>query len=256
MRLTRIAGAGCALSLLVGCSYQSKRSGQGADYAKYVYALYDDPSGGATASTTSPRFPLNLAVAEIGELSPPTDLLESLRTDTRVFRRISGIPGISDGDFRSDPYAPDADCKPPQAFAATRVALRRLERLARDTGMDYLLLVGATVDSRSRPTPASILDLTIVGAYVVPSNDLSAQARASAILLDLRTERIVMTSSAADHNKTFAPSVVNAGAEDQLIRAIRDSVYQRLTHQFIADVHRRAGLIDSTVTPSSKGAHS
>jgi len=247
MRKFGIVGAGCAVLVAGagGCSFGASRSGQGADYAKYVYALYDDPSGGPTASASSPAFPIGVAVAEIGELGPPTDLLEALRKDTRCFRRVAGIPGIADGDFRLDPYAvratPDCDVRP--VPAGTRVALRRLERIARDTGMDYLLLLGATVDSRTRPTPASILDLTIVGAYVVPSNDLSAQARASAVLLDLRTERVVMTSGAAASDNTFAPSVSNAGAQDQLSRSLRDTVYKQLVRQIIADAHHRAGVL-------------
>ena len=242
MRWIRVAGAGCAMTVLLGCGYEARRSGQGTDYAKYVYALYDESCDRTAWTTSGPRFPVNVAVAEIGELAPPGELIDGLRADTRSFRRVVTIPGISDGDFHFDPYARDTNYSSPNSanLTTTRTALRRLERLARDTGMDYLLLVGATVDSRSHPTPASILDLTIVGAYVVPSNDVSGQARASAILIDVRTEQVLMTSSASATDTTYSPSISDQGTEDHLIRALRDEVYQRLTKQILADARRRA----------------
>ena len=242
MQWIKGAVATSAMTVLVGCGYEARRSGQGTDYAKYVYALYDDSCDRTAWTTSGPRFPLSVAVAEIGELAPPPELVDGLRADTRSFRRVTAIPGISDGDFHFDPYARDSTSGSPTTptVASTRSALRRIERLAHDTGMDYLLLVGATVDSRTRPTPASILDLTIIGAYVVPSNDLSGQARASAILIDVRTDQVLMTSSATANDKTFAPSVVDQGAEDHLIRALRDEVYQALTKQILVDARRRA----------------
>lgn len=243
MRRVHVAVAGLAVTLS-GCGYEARRSGQGTDYAKYVFALYDDSCDRTAWTTSRPRFPVNVAVAEIGELAPPPELIDGLRADTRSFRRVAAIPGISDGDFHFDPYSRDATSGSPNTptVPSTHSALRRLERLARDTGMDYLLLVGATVDSRTHPTPASILDLTIVGAYVVPSNNLSGQARASAILIDVRTEQVVMTSSATASDNTFAPSIADQGAEDHLIRDLRDEVYQRLTKQILADARRRASV--------------
>jgi hypothetical protein len=204
--------------------------------------LYDDACDRTAWPTSGPRFPLNVAVAEIGELAPPPELIDGLRADTRIFRRVTSIPGISDGDFHFDPYSRDATAGSPNTptVASTRNPLRRLERLARDTGMDYLLLVGATVDSRTHPTPVSILDLTIVGAYVVPSNSISGQARASGILIDIRTDQVVMTSSATAGDRTMAPSIADQGVEDHLIRALRDEVYRQLNKQILTDARRRA----------------
>src|SRR5258708_6626837 len=59
------------LAFLTGCesSGQAQRTGQGSDYSQYVFALYDEPRGGAT-SALQPSFPMNVAVAEVGQLQP------------------------------------------------------------------------------------------------------------------------------------------------------------------------------------------
>ena len=57
MRAYGKALASIPISILVcGCSSspaQSQRTGQGQDYSRYVFALYDQPSGGATTRLLS-----------------------------------------------------------------------------------------------------------------------------------------------------------------------------------------------------------
>jgi len=184
------------LLLSAGCvhDYSSpNRTGQGPDYARQVFSLYEPAAGGTAAAGNGAargeamKFPAAVAVAEVGELHPPPVLLEQLRKEPGLFRRVEGIPGISDGDAVTSPFNVRDYPTPSSGSPGNRddagqaaAAMRRLIRFARDMGMDYLMLFGATVDSDAHATELSAFDLTIVGAYVVPSRKLSGRARASA----------------------------------------------------------------------------
>jgi hypothetical protein len=238
------------LATLAGCgsSGAAQRTGQGSDYSQYVFALYDEPRGGATAAL-QPSFPMNIAVAEVGQLQPSAQLMEALTGEKQLFHRVQPITGISNGDFYTDPYsthpAPDGNCRPDGANA--RLALRRLQRLARDMGMDYLLIVGATIDSQAHSTPLSAMNLTIIGAFVVPAERLTTQGQASSALIDLRTDRVVLTTSSSAGDLTQAPAIAEDGAQDHQVRAVRDAVYKQLGERFVEDCRRRAFPNNSTI---------
>jgi hypothetical protein len=244
--MRRVLAASIPLIALIGCapSQSGQRTGQGPDYSKYVFALYDEPGAGAT-TTLEPSFPMKLAVAEVGQLQPSTKLLAALNAEPNLFRRVEPVTGISNGDSYDDPYSTNGGARSTCDARHTdepRLAMRRVERLARDTGMDYLLIVGATIDSQSNSTPLTGLTLTIIGSFVAPSERLTAQGQASAALIDLRSDRIVMTSSSSADDATQAPVAAEAGVQDQQMRSLRDTVYQRLGHQFVDDCHRHAGI--------------
>jgi len=97
---------------------------------------------------------------------------------------------------------------------------------------------------RSRPgshqTGLSLLDLTIVGAFVVPSREIKAQARASGALVDLRTNRVVLTASASTEGSRLGSAASEDGDEMKLLRSVRDEVVEKLTRQFLEECHRIA----------------
>jgi hypothetical protein len=246
------------LVLLGGCVSSEERVGrvgQGQDYSRYVFSMYDQPQAGATSALPA-SFPMNVAVAEVGQLQPDPQLLEKLRKDKGLFARVEPITGISSGNSYDQANGAVAQTEGNEATPAcpakvedARLALRRLQRLARDTGMDYLLITGVTVDSQAHSTPLSALELTIIGAFVAPSEQLTAQGQASAALIDLRADRIVFTTSAAAQDRTQAPPVAQRGAGEQQARNLRGTVYQKLGEQFIAECSRRAGFVARATSP-------
>jgi hypothetical protein len=106
--------------------------------------------------------------------------------------------------------------------------------------MDYLLIVGATMDSQAHSTSLSGLNLTVIGAFVVPAERLTTQGQASSALIDLRTDRVVFTTSASAGDLTQAPAIAKDGAQDHQVRAVRDAVYQQLGERFVEDCRHRA----------------
>jgi hypothetical protein len=273
-----LPAAGLFLSLLCGCSSYglSPRETAHRDYSSYVYALYDEeqvPSAAAptAAATTSPGpqdaaeqpppppprlvLPTRLAVAQVGEVAPPQAFLKKLRDQAGLFTRVesvSGIAGMQDlgagarrdrrhrhghrYDYVAGPPAPGATSSPRDQ---ARQDVARMRRFARDMGMDHLLVVGGTIDQTVQDNGLGVLDLTLVGAFVAPSKEIKADARAAAALIDLKSGRVVMTAS-ADANRTGqASSVTRQSGELNVLRQARDEVVSKLAESVLAQCRRR-----------------
>lgn len=227
------AAGGCAVG-------PAQHTGDGTDYSKYVLALYNDPGNDSMGHRTV-EFPISVAVAQIGQVAPDPAMLTVLRDGHDVFRRVEPIPAPIDGAeaARCDPNTPEG-----------RQPIRKLQALARDMGLDYVLVCGATVDTHGRNTGASIVDLTIVGAYVIPSREIAGSARASAALVDVRTGRVVMSSAAESRASTVASAASFDGDSDRLGQKLEQSAYASLAKQVVDEAERRNGA----TRPSKKGA--
>jgi hypothetical protein len=236
-----------ATGCVAGAYDHDNRAGQGPDYARQVFSLYDDANGAGAQHPAVLQFPLNIAVAEVGELAPPPVVLEQLRKETSLCHRVEGIPGIANGDYITSPYnvrdypVTSPNGKDNALIAAA--AMRRLIRLARDMGMDHLMLFGATVDSDVHATALSGLDLTIIGQFIVPSRDITARARASAVLIDLRTSRIVLSAGTQTDDKRAVSAADQGVGEDHLIKQLRDKAFAALGNQMIARCKTPSGAL-------------
>jgi len=244
-----------------GAYDHDNRAGQGPDYARQVFSLYDEPNG--APQPVALHFPLNIAVAEVGELAPPPVVLDELRKEPALCHRVEGIPGIANGDYLTSPYNvhdyPVASPNGNQDALVAAAAMRRMLRLARDMGMDHLMLFGATVDSDVHATGLSAFDLTIIGQFLVPSRDITGRARASAVLIDLRTSRIVLSAGTEADDQRAVSAADEGVGEDHLIKNLRDTAFGTLGSQMIARCKNAAGLpvialgaaAGKTATPSA-----
>jgi hypothetical protein len=78
-----------------------------------------------------------------------------------------------------------------------------------------------------------VLDLTIVGAFVVPSKQITAEAKASGAVIDLKTGRVVLTASADTTRGGVASTVTQESGQLNVAREARDDVLGRLAEQVI-----------------------
>ena len=240
--MTRRIAAVAALALVVvaGCSYEglSPRERPGQSQSLYLYSLYEQmPAEAMNAPPPPMRLPGRVGVVQVGEAAPPAALIAALRADPMVFGRVESLPGIvHEGGFDHTGNRNRA----PDASAAARVHVNGLRNLAADLGMDYLLLVGGTVDYGTNGTPLSLADLTIVGAFVVPSQHTRATARANGALVDVATGRIVVNSAAEAHRKSLVPKVSVDGEQEKLLTKLRDDVVEKLGQQVLTDARLRA----------------
>lgn len=246
--LPRVAAAAVLpLAAMAGCYSHdvSPRESSGRDFSSYLYSL-DTPIN-ATADARPGRLvlPARLAVAQIGEVAPPTRFLEALRGHADLFARvdaISGVPGIQYERGRYDRSA--LNCKdgtapvPPDELA--RQEMGRMQRVAREMGMGHLLLIGGTMDQTTKENGLAILDLTIIGAFVVPSKQVDAEAKASGALIDLESGRVVLFASADATRARPASTATQGAGEIDVMREARDEVLNKLAGQVVHQCEDRA----------------
>ncbi|HET6247576.1 MAG TPA: hypothetical protein VFE47_07765 [Tepidisphaeraceae bacterium] len=221
-RIVRLALAGGALAL-GGCQPQGTVAGQGGQYTQYVMSLYNDPA--APHGMRTVEFPINIAAAQIGEAAPRPEILDTLRRSRDVFGRVESLPAQEEMGALN---------------GGERNPIRRLQSMARDQGADYLLIFGATVETRTRVNDAAIMDLTIVGAYVPLSRDVNATARGSAALIDVRTGNVVLSAGAEAKQDKYASAATAEAVADEVSQAVHDESLSKLADQIIATAKRRA----------------
>src|SRR5687767_12437367 len=89
------AAAAAAVALAAGCVENglSLREEGRQTYTNYLYSEYDPAAiAQSSAPATQPTYPIRVAVAQVGEVSPPLPLVERLRKETALFARVEGIP--------------------------------------------------------------------------------------------------------------------------------------------------------------------
>jgi hypothetical protein len=91
--------------------------------------------------------------------------------------------------------------------------------------VDAVLIYSVGTESTNTKSPLSLLDLTIVGAYLVPSRSVHGEATATALLLDVRNGYPYGTVMAQGSQGGFVPSIGSDSrsedlAEDAQVRAV------------------------------------
>jgi hypothetical protein len=99
--------------------------------------------------------------------------------------------------------------------AATVIDGVRLGAARQHVDAVLIYTVGASGDDAG--SPLSLLDLTIIGAYLVPSRSVKGDAAASALLLDVRNGYPYGTANAVASASDFVPSV-GSGRQGALVR--------------------------------------
>ena len=125
-----------------------------------------------------------IAVGQLGEVAPPLSMLESLRKQRDIYASVQPIPAVI------DVAAPPLPNQPGELGSARHQAKEhgeRMRRYAAGIGADYLFLCGGTVDRATTDTAYTMANLTIVGAFVMPSQRIQANARASGSLIDVKS---------------------------------------------------------------------
>ena len=237
MAIHRIAMVGGLSVLLAGCTSSglSPREVHGQDYSTYVYSMYDAPANAAPAKPV--QLPATVAVAQIGEVAPPTAMLDVLRKDQQ-FSLVQSVPGVDD-------VAAQADVPPDRVIAAkreARVQSDRMLRYARDLGTRYLFLFGGTVDRSTTGTRMSLADVTIVGAFIVPSKSVKGEARASGSLIDVETGRVILSVSADSSKEILSATAAQDGNEIKMLHDLRDDVTVKLARQLTQRIKEKSAL--------------
>jgi hypothetical protein len=194
-----------------------------------------------TATTLAKREPVvtpaRVAVGQLGEVAPPQAMLKSLRKQRDIYASVQSIPAVI------DVAAPPLPNQPGELASARHQAKEhgeRMRRYAAGIGADYLFLCGGTVDGATTDTAYTMANLTIVGAFVMPSQRIQASARASGSLIDVKSGRVVLSVSADGRREKIAPSVSREGHEIALLEGLRNEVIEELAVELTQQIQAQA----------------
>jgi hypothetical protein len=243
------AAALVVLVVALGCASTglSPREVRGQDFSTYLLALYE-PGSAQPAGDAAPkpvRLPIRVAVAQVGEIAPPDEVLATLRGKTDAFDSVQSIPGITDVSGQMS-YAGHSAYHAPQMRQAAGAHVERMRRLARDIGADYLFLYGGTIDQATTSTPLSAADLTIIGGFLVPSKRIEGVAKASGALLEVDSGRVVVSVSAARDARRLSPTFARDNGELTQLKKLRDGVVLELAQQLAERVKAEATPVAAT----------
>jgi hypothetical protein len=256
VRPAAMIAALAAAAIVSGCasSGMSERERPGQTQASYIRALYDAPP--ATVEVTSApgaarvetpvvpqapfQGPAKVVVAQIGEVAPPTVMLDGLRRHPAQFAKVEALPAVPEQNHYAARRSGNAQ---EMTDAAVRDHIESLCRTAGTMNMDYLLLVGGTIDQQTNATPLSLLNLTIVGAFIVPSDQTRAHVKASGAMIDLRTRQVVSVSSAEVQGGHLTPAASTAGENVQLFKRLTNQAAAKLADQVVADCGGASGAL-------------
>jgi hypothetical protein len=234
-----LGGIGLGLS---GCVSDglSPRETQSQNYPLYLYSQF---SGNASeAPTTRPTIstPISVTVVQIGEVAPPREMLDELQAHSALFGHVESLPGIFDlpdqqaNDQSYSSYYSDPASRSIRETHLAQQHLRQMRQAALNLGTQYLLIMGGVIDHSNDPTPLTLANITIVGMFVVPSQQLHATGKACAFLINAQTGQVILTATADAARDTLSPSAVASGDEQRLLESVRNKLVKNVTQEIIA----------------------
>lgn len=206
----------------------------------------------AAAQPTALKVPARVAVAQLGELQAASTLLAELRASGELLSSVASIPAVPPDlagfyeytdhsvslggtEKRTAPRPDGKDALTPKDF------LQELRLLSLDLGSDYLLVYGGSIDFRTKSDLiAKVFDLTIVGAFVIPSEAHSLQGRAMGLLMDVKQNRIVLSVAADTTRRELTSTRYSDTTLRNLITDIRQELQQNLGKEFVKTYTARA----------------
>lgn len=237
-RVEAVVAASAAGLLLVGCTSSglSENETPMHNYSALMYSdnfalAPTDPAANAPVRAL-PREPIRVAVAQVGEIAPPQSMLDALRARPDLFSQVTPISDAGNAVQQ----------------------MSQMRQMARDFGADYLLVFGGNIEHGHTQTGLSVFDLTIAGAFVVPSNAVIVDGKAAGALIDLRTAQPVMSFSSEAKGNGMAPTAFAENAEAGSTLADRDELVKKLTGDVVRQLAAQIKDRDSSTTAPAAGA--
>ena len=217
--------------MLTGCESSGLSShGESASTLPQLM-LYAAPDIQAAPTPDQPKGPIKIALGQVGEIAPPQAMMDALRSRPDLFARVEPIsvaivPTRMANEYYYDRVNGPIAHRIPQETAADQ--MQQLRATAAGLGMDYLLIFGGNVDHGHQATGLSILDITIVGAFVIPSNGVAVSGRAAGTLINAHTGQIAFNCSSETEAHGLSPSAFADTVEQVSMKNARDQLVQKL----------------------------
>lgn len=266
--LVTIAAAGC-IAVLTACSYTTQTT-SGREWLGAVQMPAGKPGTGTdidaqvrrvAAVEPTLRFPARIGIARMvkgpydgGSLAAPTGAegeawlkaAQNLGPEFGEFVPVSPLIAamVAPGQTRATGWTPPAQ----RVIEAARLAAARQH-------LDAIILyeVDATADSKNNPL--SIADWTLIGAFILPSQDVKAQGVASAILLDVRNGYHYGTVQATADDKGLSARFSTRDAEAELSARVSQAVVVKLageTEAMLRKLRPQLAALDAQRRPARR----
>lgn len=202
------------------------------NYSNLIYGLYD--TGNNQVKDTKPvKRPIKLAVAQVGESSPQKLFIEKLESEKHLVAKVVSIP--VGGDI-SNFYNNNREKESSEELSKK---MDKIRRLAKDLGSDYIFLFGGSADYGTTQNWLMLFDLTIIGGFMLPSNKISIEAKASGALIDVESGKVIFLVNSEAKAEEYVPTYTSMGREDIVLGKTRDKLVSDLADEFIQEL---AGL--------------
>lgn len=229
--LVQSAVAVAAVCLLAGCETTglSPRETSNVSYPNYILSLQPGPASAPQKIVA----PIRLAVAQVGEDTPPPALLDKLAAQKTLVASVTGLPLPDGGLF---PFMRPGRQEPDYSSRVKAVC-----GLAQAVGADYVFIVGGSLDSWEQHNSLSALDITIVGGTIVPGAKVHVEGRGAGTLISTATCRPVLFVSAESRTAAMSPDFLVEGKTAALDARVRDDLAVKLGDQFLNQLTASVG---------------
>lgn len=109
--------------------------------------------------------------------------------------------------------------------------MARVRRAAQQQGLDYVLVYSVNAQADNIGTAFSLLNLTIVGAYIVPTRDIEAQVTLSAAFIDVASGHIHATFVGHGQDGGVAPARRAKRAKASFVQEATDTAVIELAQE-------------------------
>lgn len=219
MGLVAIIASGCSTS---GLSLRERGS---FSYTNFIYSSLEQTDGVDTPARGLTR-PMTIAVAQIGEQSPSREFIQVLDKFPYLVSRVEPLPLMHDMD-------PHGRSESPRDKAYFKEQLHTMRQLAQKIDAEYLFIYGGSADYGVSSSRWQWLDLTLIGAYIIPTNKLSAIGKASGMLVDVRTGEVKLVVVVEEESATRSPTMLVHGRQTENLLTLRRSLERQLAENFI-----------------------
>ena len=229
-RMFSFLGFGIFLFALTGCTTTglSLREKGSFNYSNFIYGLYGKEKA-VPSGVKKVVKPIKLAVAQVGENTPPQAVLDKLQKESGMISQVMALP-LGGNDY-PDYYQNNNNNAKVEDFEKK---MEKVQLLAQDLGADYIFLFGGSTDYGYTPSFWQIFDITIIGAYIIPSTKHEVEGRVSGALIDAKDGRVVFVTEAQSNLIKYTPSYMNYyDGNNQILKQIRDDLVKKLTEEFV-----------------------
>ena len=222
--------------LLSGCTTTglSQREVGGSTYARFIQALHQNQPGDTKAHELLP--PIRIGVGQIGEAAPPASVLKRFQSEPALISKVVALPIAGEKVPSYPSWRQREEIAAKDGHLDEQVAAVR--HLAKELGVDYVVLLGGNIDTAEIRNAAAWLDITVLGMFVIPSYEIIGEGKAAAALIDAETGKARMLSNAQLKRTTTVPSIFGNEYRTKLQLKLRDDLVENVATEFLQDLKR------------------